>query len=323
MYAVGESRAESGGEAGQRGPERGPSRAGSREGTRVHEGLRLGTPPAHTMRFDSAGASWQGDTRSREVKATEDSAEMLAPQQRPKTPLELDVNRRMALVEKLRHLDVQDADGVQCLSDLFDATIASDGIGAILARDSSALEVLNALAQRQSARFAAAQALALRVLLNVSSLKVGAAAVANMGGLQTMLACVKPLTMSSKDRERERGTIALRCICNVLVNAPGAATAGAFAELAKTVTIALALSRASDVLCEAACGVLANVALTAEGARAMIHANTHRMLFGALRPLGCTVNNYIEEFINSEDPVALTPLQIQSIWALRNLSVSR
>ena len=78
MLAVGETRAESGGEAGERGPERGPSRAGSREGTRVHEGLRLGTPPAHTMRFDSAGASWQGDTRSREVKATEDSAEMLA-----------------------------------------------------------------------------------------------------------------------------------------------------------------------------------------------------------------------------------------------------
>ena len=244
------------------------------------------------------------------------------PSRKTGTPLERDVDRRMALVHKLKILILEESEGmnegIQCLNELFDASIGSDDICTVLARDRRALEVLDDLARQRSIRFAPARVLALRILLNVSSLKEGAISVAGVGGLQTMLDQIRQLNVSSTAEQLEAGNMALRSISNLL--SCTVCSGGENISVAKNLTIALTLSRKSQDVCDSACAVLANLAMSLEGACAALDANAHKALFSSLLPRNATVRQFIKKFIDADTPQAASPLQTQALWALRNLS---
>ena len=242
--------------------------------------------------------------------------------QKTGTPLERDVDRRMALIQKLKILILDESEGMneglQCLNELFDASIGSDDICKILARDRRAIEVLDDLARQRANRFAPARVLALRILLNVSSVKEGALSVAAVGGLQTMLEQIRQLNVSATEEQLEMGNMALRSISNLLFCAQ--CSSGENISISKTVTIALTLSRKSEDVCDSACAVLANLAMSIDGASASVDANAHKALFSSLLPRNTTVKQFIKRFIDTEAPLRASMLQVQALWALRNIS---
>jgi len=244
---------------------------------------------------------------------------------RTQTPLESDIARRMALVQKLKVLAAGEIKGsdelkeaTRCLHDVLDATIASDDICAILARDEAAVKVLDDLARQRGSRMAEAQALALRVLVNVGSLKAGAAATADIGSMNTCLDQVRTLRMTSPQAQRDMGVVALRGICNLIAGTGGCC--GAHVAASKVVTVTLTISRDSEELCENVCLALASIASIAEGASAIISARGHKAIFSSLLARGQTVSHFVKAFNSEDDAKRVSELQVHALWALRNLS---
>jgi hypothetical protein len=242
------------------------------------------------------------------------------------TPLEREIGGRLELVKRLKVLAEGDFDGsgqlaeaINCLHDLFDATIGSDDTSAALARDGAALAVLDSIARlRSSTRLAAAQALALRILVNVSSLKAGASAMANMGCMATFLDQLRTLRMTSNLSQREAGIVALRGICNLIAGTGECCRS--HVEASKIVSGTLTISRDSDELCQNACMALANIASTADGASSIIDARGHKALFSCLLKRGQMVSQFINGFNSEDDALPVSELQTNALLALRNLS---
>ena len=146
-------------------------------------------------------------------------------------------------------------------------------------------------------------------MLNVSNLKDGAFAVCNVGGLEAMLEQVRQLNQGSREAQRDAANVALRGIGNILISTGN--KCGSLNEIAKTVTIALTISRDSDELCESASVVFANLSLTPDGTSAAINARSHRAIHSSLLPRGVTVKRFVESFVADEEPRQVTSLQIQ------------
>ena len=245
---------------------------------------------------------------------------------RHQTPLESDIGRRIALVQRLKVLAAGDFDGsgqlaeaIRCLHDLFDATIGSDDTCAALARDGAAIAALDGIARlRSSTRLASAQALALRILVNVSSLKAGASDMADMGCMATFLDQVRTLRMTSSLSQRETGIVALRGICNLIAGTGGCCRS--HVEASKVVSVTLTISRDSDELCQNVCMALASIASTADGASSIIDARGHKALFSSLLKRGQMVSQFINGFNSEDDAKCVSELQTNALWALRNLS---
>jgi hypothetical protein len=211
-------------------------------------------------------------------------------------------------------------EAIQCLEQLFDATIFSEDVCTILANDNAALTVLDDLTRQSIVRFQPAKVLALQIVVNVSNSKLGAKRITLNGGVQTMLDLVGTLHVSSTKKEQQTVIVALRGISNILIGTGG--SCGRFLGIAKAATIALTLGRNNEELCESACAALSNLCLFLEGIAAALDARAHRAIFSTVLQRGVTVKKYLEIFAENEESTPATPLQVQALWALRNMSAT-